>query len=384
MSEGVYGDQETNLVNKVLVAKFQKPLNCHVCNGYYGSCFEEQICQTCHLFLFSDDLSQALHEDVSNTMGIEDGDSGNDEPADTFYNGHQRPIQDISLDVSGNLAAAPSQDLARRLQLLSEMSAIRPFDGDSDYFQELPPEVLLTVFSYLDDFSLWCVSKVCTRWDQLLRSHIPQTTWCRLVDKCWPLFKPLKNVDDWHFICSSLINSSSCLSCVRRMFVRPYAECQENSWRRRRLRHEVKSLKGDPPEGIRAVPLDSHWCHWQATILGPVGSPFEGGIFYLYIQIPYGYPMSPPVVRFLTKIFHPNISRHGDIGLDSIHHNWSLALTLAKVLISIQSLLTDPFCDVCMEPDIAHLYNNDRQTYDAIARYWTHQFAMNDILSWPS
>lgn len=94
--------------------------------------------------------------------------------------------------------------------------------------------------------------------------------------------------------------------------------------------------------------------------------------------------MTPPVVRFLTKIFHPNVSRHGDIGLDSLHYNWSLALTIAKVLISIQSLLTDPFCDVCMEPDIARLYKNDQQMYNAIAQNWTHRFAMNDILTWPN
>lgn len=58
------------------------------------------------------------------------------------------------------------------------------------------------------------------------------------------------------------------------------------------------------------------------------------------------YPMSPPVVRFLTRILHPNISRHGDVGIDSVHHNWSLALTISKVLISIQSLLTDPYTAV--------------------------------------
>lgn len=56
--------------------------------------------------------------------------------------------------------------------------------------------------------------------------------------------------------------------------------------------------------------------------------------------------MCPPVVRFLTKILHPNVSRHGDVGIDSIHHNWSLALTISKVLISVQSLLTDPYCQV--------------------------------------
>lgn len=56
--------------------------------------------------------------------------------------------------------------------------------------------------------------------------------------------------------------------------------------------------------------------------------------------------MSPPIVRFLTKIVHPNVSRHGDVGIDIIQHNWSLALTISKLLLSVQSLLTDPFTEV--------------------------------------
>ena len=89
--------------------------------------------------------------------------------------------------------------------------------------------------------------------------------------------------------------------------------------------------------GIRAQPLDSSYYHWQASITGPVGSPYEGGIFYLYLKVPFTYPFDPPEVRFLTRIFHPNISRHGDIGIDSIQqHNWVSGLTIPKVLISIQ------------------------------------------------
>lgn len=163
----------------------------------------------------------------------------------------------------------------------------------------------------------------------------------------------------------------------------------------------------DPPEGIRATPLDRAWSHWQASITGPTSSPYEGGIFYLHVQIPHSYPIRPPSVRFATKIFHPNISRHGDIGLDCIQHNWSLALTIAKVivvlnaasiifelvtfkliylyvifiqvLISVQSLLTDPFCAVSMEAEVAEMYTNHRARFNAVARNWTSKYAMNDI-----
>lgn len=90
--------------------------------------------------------------------------------------------------------------------------------------------------------------------------------------------------------------------------------------------------------------------------------------------------MRPPVVRFITRIFHPNISRHGDVGLDSIHHNWSLALTISKVLISIQSLLTDPYCFVCMEPHIAQIYHNQRTEFERVARLWTWKYAMHDYI----
>lgn len=101
---------------------------------------------------------------------------------------------------------------------------------------------------------------------------------------------------------------------------------------------------------------------------------------FQYIVFYFSYPMRPPKVRFITKIFHPNISRHGDVGLDSIHHNWSLALTISKVLISIQSLLTDPYCRVCMEPSIGTLYQQNREDFDRISRLWTWKYAMHDFL----
>merc|ERR1711991_359585 len=81
---------------------------------------------------------------------------------------------------------------------------------------------------------------------------------------------------------------------------------------------------------------------WSATISGPSESPYEGGIFYLDINLPDSYPIKPPVISFKTKIFHPNISSSGAICLDILKSSWSPALTIQKTLLSISSLLTDP------------------------------------------
>ena len=56
--------------------------------------------------------------------------------------------------------------------------------------------------------------------------------------------------------------------------------------------------------------------HWQATIMGPPDSPYQGGVFFLTIHFPTDYPFKPPKVAFTTKIYHPNINTNGSICLD--------------------------------------------------------------------
>lgn len=148
-----------------------------------------------------------------------------------------------------------------------------------------------------------------------------------------------------------------------------------NTWRNKRLRSELKSLLVDPPDGIRAMPLDNSYSHWQASITGPPDSPYDSGLFFLHLEIPKSYPMRPPIVRFVTRIFHPNVSYHGDVGLDALRHNWSLALTIPKVLVSIQSLLTDPYCHICMEPDVAKLCTEDKEEFERVSQDWTLKYA---------
>ncbi|XP_040602688.1 ubiquitin-conjugating enzyme E2 D4 isoform X2 [Mesocricetus auratus] len=103
--------------------------------------------------------------------------------------------------------------------------------------------------------------------------------------------------------------------------------------------------------------------HWQATIMGPNDSPYQGGVFFLTIHFPTDYPFKPPKVAFTTKIYHPNINSNGNICLDILRSQWSPALTVSKVLLSICSLLCDPNPDDPLVPEIAHTYKADREKY---------------------
>ena len=144
----------------------------------------------------------------------------------------------------------------------------------------------------------------------------------------------------------------------------------------KRINKELFDLQIDPPSNCSAGPVKENLFKWQATIMGPTDSPFEGGIFFLEINFPSQYPFKPPKCIFTTKIYNPNINSKGGICLDILGNNWSPALTISKVLLSICSLLTDPNPDDPLVPEIATQYTTNREKYDIIAREWTMKYAV--------
>ncbi|XP_025010706.1 ubiquitin-conjugating enzyme E2 D2 isoform X1 [Gallus gallus] len=124
---------------------------------------------------------------------------------------------------------------------------------------------------------------------------------------------------------------------------------------------ELNDLARDPPAQCSAGPVGDDMFHWQATIMGPNDSPYQGGVFFLTIHFPTDYPFKPPKVAFTTRIYHPNINSNGSICLDILRSQWSPALTISKVLLSICSLLCDPNPDDPLVPEIARIYKTDRE-----------------------
>ncbi|XP_065489903.1 ubiquitin-conjugating enzyme E2 D3 [Caloenas nicobarica] len=144
----------------------------------------------------------------------------------------------------------------------------------------------------------------------------------------------------------------------------------------KRINKELSDLARDPPAQCSAGPVGDDMFHWQATIMGPNDSPYQGGVFFLTIHFPTDYPFKPPKVAFTTRIYHPNINSNGSICLDILRSQWSPALTISKVLLSICSLLCDPNPDDPLVPEIARIYKTDRDKYNRISREWTQKYAM--------
>lgn len=144
----------------------------------------------------------------------------------------------------------------------------------------------------------------------------------------------------------------------------------------KRISKELTDLSRDPPAQCSAGPVGEDMFHWQATIMGPPDSPYQGGVFFLTIHFPTDYPFKPPKVAFTTRIYHPNINSNGSICLDILRSQWSPALTISKVLLSICSLLCDPNPDDPLVPEIARIYKTDPVRYNKTAQDWTQKYAM--------
>lgn len=144
----------------------------------------------------------------------------------------------------------------------------------------------------------------------------------------------------------------------------------------KRIIKETQRLVLDPVPGITATPSEDNLRYFQVTIEGPSSSPYAKGRFELELYLPDDYPMCAPKVRFLTKIYHPNIDKLGRICLDVLKDNWSPALQIRTILLSIQALLGAPNPDDPLANDVAGEWKGDEAKAIATAKEWTEKYAL--------
>jgi len=144
----------------------------------------------------------------------------------------------------------------------------------------------------------------------------------------------------------------------------------------RRIKKEIDELTLAPPTNCSAGPTGDNLYKWQATIMGPEGSPYHGGVFFLTIDFPIDYPFKAPHISFKTPIYHCNVNSNGSICLDILKDQWSPALTISKVLLSICSLMDDPNPNDPLVPEIADLLVKNKALHDENARIMCMKHAM--------
>ncbi|KIL69555.1 hypothetical protein M378DRAFT_68677 [Amanita muscaria Koide BX008] len=112
----------------------------------------------------------------------------------------------------------------------------------------------------------------------------------------------------------------------------------------KRLGNELMTLMMSSSPGISAFPKnDGNLFEWIGTIEGAPGTVYAGLTFKISISFPFNYPYKPPVIKFETPCYHPNVDiGNGAICLDILQDKWSAVYSVQTILLSLQSLLGEP------------------------------------------
>eukprot|EP00051_Salpingoeca_urceolata_P034970 m.27536 g.27536 ORF g.27536 m.27536 type:complete len:206 (+) comp8560_c0_seq1:187-804(+) len=139
----------------------------------------------------------------------------------------------------------------------------------------------------------------------------------------------------------------------------------------KRLAKELKTLVTNPPEDIKVTFNEDDITDIQATIHGPEGTPYEGGVFRMKLVLSAEFPTVPPKGFFLTKIFHPNVSKTGDICVNTLKRDWKPDLGISHVLTVVRCLLIHPNPESALNEEAGKLLLEQYDDYAKHARMMT-------------
>jgi len=138
---------------------------------------------------------------------------------------------------------------------------------------------------------------------------------------------------------------------------------------------ELRKLMGEPLDGIKVQINEEDVTDVTAEIMGPEQTPFEGGVFKVKLMLPSDYPNAPPKGFFLTRIFHPNISKTGEICVNTLKKDWQSNLGVGHVLQVVRCLMINPFPESALNDEAGKLFMEAYDEYCKKACMYTEVHA---------
>ncbi|KAK8838978.1 hypothetical protein M9Y10_032439 [Tritrichomonas musculus] len=139
---------------------------------------------------------------------------------------------------------------------------------------------------------------------------------------------------------------------------------------------ELNKYQKDDSLSFSIDTKDNDLTHLRVTLTPPDNTPYEDGIFFLSVTIPSHYPSTPPNIEFETKIYHPNITKDGEICLKGFKDDWKPTFTLKNAIDFIYRLLEDPDWESPLETSIAAQHKKDPNAFKKTAGEWTKKYAI--------
>merc|ERR1711953_600888 len=106
------------------------------------------------------------------------------------------------------------------------------------------------------------------------------------------------------------------------------------------LRRQLMEFSKQANDGFSAGLVGDDIFNWEVIIIGPPETLYEGGYFKANLKFPKEYPMKPPKMKFISKIWHPN--GHDKYGYEKASERWLPVHTVETILVSVISMLADP------------------------------------------
>ena len=144
----------------------------------------------------------------------------------------------------------------------------------------------------------------------------------------------------------------------------------------KRLSKELNDFNSDPVPGVNIDLVNDSIVNWNVKIEGPAGTPYEGGSFIVNVDFSDNYPFKCPNMKFVTKIYHPNIKTEtGEICAEAIKNSWVPTLNAQFIIKMLVELISNPNGENPQEAEIAREFMTNKAQFDTNAKEFTAKYA---------